>query len=345
MGSARTALRPCWRRISRPRLSVRTPPSSSGDGSGRSNPSQTEAAPPILAYRVATCGVAHRPALEALRTAVPEFVETSFFLGQIAVPTIADGGAGDPHALVAEALQRLPSPRRPRSSALSLQHAVADWDRAIELYDRTLALKPLHEDAWAGRTISLTELARHGEAIDAATRMIVLKLDNVDQALYWRAWNHHAQGELAAARADIEEAKSAPEVGRDPHACGDHRTRSGGPRIRRPRSQRGAANGAGQQLPRGLVFRVGVGQAAAMERRRPHVRGRDDLLCPGRDKRARHAIRTLDEQDRHRPAVQAEPHHQVAGGDSGAAPPASGGGVQCREQLTRNPAISRKRGR
>ena len=75
------------------------------------------------------------------------------------------------------------------------------------MYDRTLALKPVHEDAWAGRTISLTELGRHDEAIDAATRMIVLGLDNVDQALYWRAWNHHAQGDLAGARADIDDAK------------------------------------------------------------------------------------------------------------------------------------------
>jgi tetratricopeptide (TPR) repeat protein len=83
---------------------------------------------------------------------------------------------------------------------------VSDWERAIDLYDRTLALKPLHEDAWAGRTISLTELARHGEAIDAATRMIGLKLDNVDRAFYWRAWNHHARGDLAEARVDINEA-------------------------------------------------------------------------------------------------------------------------------------------
>ena len=167
---------------------------------------QADAASPILRYRLATCGVAHRPTLEALRTAVPEFVETSFFLGQIAVSTIAEGGAGDPHALVAEALQRLPRSPAVTFLGASLQHAVADWDRAIELYDRTLALKPVHEDAWAGRTISLTELSRHQEAIDAATRMIDLKLDNVDRAFYWRAWNHHARGALADARADIEDA-------------------------------------------------------------------------------------------------------------------------------------------
>jgi len=36
--------------------------------------------------------------------------------------------------------------------------------------------------------------------------MIDLALDNVDRALYWRAWNHHARGALADARGDIEDA-------------------------------------------------------------------------------------------------------------------------------------------
>ena len=170
-------------------------------------PQDDDARPPILRYRVATCGAAHRLTLEALRGDVPEFVETSLFLGQIAVATIAEGGAGDPHSLIAETLQRWPGSPAATYLGASLQHAVADWVRAIELYDRTLALKPLHEEAWAGRTIGLTELARHDEAIDAATRMIDLKLDNTVEAMYWRAWNHHARGDLVQGRSDIEGAR------------------------------------------------------------------------------------------------------------------------------------------
>ena len=171
------------------------------------SPPQDETRPPILQYRMATCGAAHRPTLIAVRAEVPEFVETSLFLGQIAVATISEGGAGDPHALVTETLQRLPESPAATYLGASLQQAVTDWNRAIELYDRTLALKPLHEEAWAGRTISLTELGRHEEAIDAATRMIGLKLDNTDQALYWRAWNRHALGDLTDARIDIDDAR------------------------------------------------------------------------------------------------------------------------------------------
>jgi tetratricopeptide (TPR) repeat protein len=182
-------------------------PSADGDRSTAApaaDPSVTQ----IVRYRTATCGAAHRPTLEAIRTAQPEFFETSLFLGQIALSTIAEGGSGDPHALITEVLDRLPQSPAATFLAASLQHAVADWERAIALYDRTLALKPTHEDAWVGRTVSLTELNRHEDAIDAASRMIGLQLDNIDQALYWRAWNHHARGDLTPARADIEAARS-----------------------------------------------------------------------------------------------------------------------------------------
>ena len=166
-----------------------------------------DSGPPLLIYRRAICGSPDRKALEGVRAAVPRFVEAAFFLGQVAVSTIAEGGGGDPHALVNETLKWMPESAAATYLASSLQFAIADWERAVTFYDQTLALKPAHEDAWLGRTMSLTELNRPSEAIDAATRMIGLGLDNVDQALYWRAWNRHARGELAAARADIEDAK------------------------------------------------------------------------------------------------------------------------------------------
>jgi tetratricopeptide (TPR) repeat protein len=162
---------------------------------------------PIVRYRRAICGTPDRRALEAIRAAVPAFVETSFFLGQVAVSNIAQGGSGNPHLLVAEALAWMPESPAATYVSAALQHAIADWTRAITFYDQTLALRPVHEDAWLGRTISLTELRRTDEAIDAASRMIRLGLDNVDQALYWRAWNRHAAGDLAGARADIDDAR------------------------------------------------------------------------------------------------------------------------------------------
>jgi tetratricopeptide (TPR) repeat protein len=175
-------------------------------------PAESETAPPLIRYRRAICGVPDRRALERVRAEVPGFTEISFFLGQVAVATIADGGGGNPHTLVAEALDWMPDSPAATYLSAALQHAVADWRRAIVFYDQTLALRPAHEDAWLGRTVSLTELRRVDEAIDAATRMIALDLDNVDQAFYWRAWNRHAAADLAGARADIEEARRRRET-------------------------------------------------------------------------------------------------------------------------------------
>jgi tetratricopeptide (TPR) repeat protein len=161
----------------------------------------------LVRFRRAICGGARREALEAIRAAEPAFVETSLFLGQLAVAAIADGGS-NPHLLVDEALSRFPESPAVTFLAASLQHVVAAWERALVHYDQTLALKPAHEEAWLGRTIALTELRRHEQAVDAATRMISLDLDNLDQAYYWRAYNRHVRAELTAARTDIDAARA-----------------------------------------------------------------------------------------------------------------------------------------
>jgi tetratricopeptide (TPR) repeat protein len=134
-------------------------------------------------------------------------VEAAYFLGRVALGMLPTGGGADPHALVAEALQRFPDSPAVTYLAGTVQQTVGDCQRALVSFDRTLALKPAHEEAWLGRTICLTDLNRPDEAIDSATRMIGLALDNATQALYWRAWNRHARGELPQARADIDAAR------------------------------------------------------------------------------------------------------------------------------------------
>jgi tetratricopeptide (TPR) repeat protein len=171
---------------------------------GVARPAEGDRPPPLIRYRRAICVAPERAALEALRADVPSFAETSLFLGQIAVATIAEGGGADPHLLVGEALERFPESPAVTYLAALLQQAVGDWNRALVHYDQTIGLKPRHEDAWLGRTVSLTELGRPDQAIDAATRMIDLALDNSDVGLYWRAWNRHVRGALADARADID---------------------------------------------------------------------------------------------------------------------------------------------
>jgi hypothetical protein len=65
----------------------------------------------------------------------------------------------------------------------------------------------VHEVGLLGRVMCLTYLTRADEAIAQATKMIELKLDNIGQAYYWRAWNYYSLANLPVARADSDRAK------------------------------------------------------------------------------------------------------------------------------------------
>jgi tetratricopeptide (TPR) repeat protein len=83
-----------------------------------------------------------------------------------------------------------------------------EWAGALEAYDATLALVPTHRDALMGRTVSLSNLARHDEAIATATRILELGNWFIGGAYFWRAWNHYNLGNIPAARADVDLARA-----------------------------------------------------------------------------------------------------------------------------------------
>jgi tetratricopeptide (TPR) repeat protein len=164
-------------------------------------------AAPLLRYRAATCTDTRDDALERLRADVPRFVETSYFLGEAALPRLPLGGGSTARTLVDEVAARFADSPAVAYLAGAFQQTVGNCAAALTEYDAVLAVRPQHEDAWLGRLICLTYLNRRSEAIDAATRMIDLQLDNRRDAFYWRATNHRADHALDLARADIEAAR------------------------------------------------------------------------------------------------------------------------------------------
>lgn len=161
--------------------------------------------PPLIVYRQAICSPADRDLLESLLRTSPRFVEAGFFVGQARVARAAEGLAGVPELLagVAETMTR--------SVAVAVLQGVvgqltADCGSAVDHYARAVQLQPLHDGAWLGLTICLSDLGRHAEAIAAATTLIDDGLA-VMEGYYWRAWNHHAEARLASARRDIDEAR------------------------------------------------------------------------------------------------------------------------------------------
>ena len=174
-----------------------------------------ENAPPLIRYRFGACGSRTDAEFTQLISEVPAFAEAQYFLGVNAVAAIPAGGGLDPRPLIAAAVARFPDAVAVTYLAARFRQAIGDCAGAAPLFERVIATRLEHEDAWLGRTMCLTDLGRRREAIEAATHIIDGKYDNAQDALYWRAFNRHQLGELDLARADISTVRAArvtPEI-------------------------------------------------------------------------------------------------------------------------------------
>jgi tetratricopeptide (TPR) repeat protein len=172
-------------------------------------PPLTPESPALLVYRQGLCSTIDGVRMERARAASPRFVETSLFLGRVAVSNARNDGGGKARELLAEAYARFPNSPAVTYLTGNYNQIVGDCRAALRYYGETIALEALHEDALLGRTICLTYLKQTDEAMAAATHLIGLKLDNISDGYYWRAWNQEFMLKaLPGARADIESAKA-----------------------------------------------------------------------------------------------------------------------------------------
>lgn len=162
---------------------------------------------PLIRYRAGLCGPSQAAHLTAVRQADADFADLDLALGRYAldIPRQPDQD---------EALRRFTSARAafPGSPAIiaslgSLRQDREEWTDALEAYDATLALVPTHRDALLGRTVTLSHLARYGDAIAAATQLLDLGSWFTGEAYYWRAWNAYHLARIDQARIDTDRAK------------------------------------------------------------------------------------------------------------------------------------------
>jgi tetratricopeptide (TPR) repeat protein len=188
--------------------SYKTTVPSRGDPPPAPPPQSPPESPPLLKYRAGLCAPINQKALEHLRGETPRFVETSYFLGRLALQHIEDDGGRKARALMREAYAAFPLSPAITYLSGSLSQSAGDCRAAVRFYNETLARKSLHEDAMLGRTACQSFLHEPAAAIASATTLIDRRAYNQGDALYWRAWNHHQGGNLDTARADIDRAKT-----------------------------------------------------------------------------------------------------------------------------------------
>jgi len=162
---------------------------------------------PLLRYRAGVCSGRYEAQLSSVREHDADFVDADYMLGRYALENRENQNQE-------EALRRFRSAAAafPESPAIAtiighLYQAWEDWAAALTAFDAAIALVPNHPDALIGRTMSLSYLDRHTEAIEAATRLIDGRWF-LGQAHYWRAWNHYYLGDHATARVEADRTRT-----------------------------------------------------------------------------------------------------------------------------------------
>ncbi len=153
--------------------------------------------------------------LEALLVSEPEFYEADYHLGQMDLgidrPLDIDRQSADlfeaeKHFLKAQA-------GIPESSQITMYLGgicivTQELDKAVEYFDRTLAIAPTYRDALLGKSIGLGYMGKHEEAIGNLNGLVTMGSYLMGESYYWLAWNYHELGDAENAQRNVEEAKT-----------------------------------------------------------------------------------------------------------------------------------------
>lgn len=163
-------------------------------------------ATPLITYRRANCQRADRVMLAGIIDASPRFLEAGIIVGRVRSTTPTSKEIADARGWLTAGFAKWPQSPTITYALGSLNQSVGDCKTALTYYDKTLAIKPRHEDGHLGRLVCLSYLRQHPAAIDEATQMINDR-NTEGEARYWRAWNLRETGRLADARLDSNRMK------------------------------------------------------------------------------------------------------------------------------------------
>jgi len=165
-------------------------------------------APPLLAYRAANCAKSDTLGLKRVLTAVPQFDEAAYALGNVVVWFSGETGGDDARKYYASAYARFPHAAGVTFMSGWLNLNVGDCREAIRYFDETVAMQPEHERAILQTAICQSTLHEDSAAIATTTRFIALETPDIATGYYWRAISRLRRKELEMARSDIELAKA-----------------------------------------------------------------------------------------------------------------------------------------
>ena len=158
---------------------------------------------PIAVYQASVCAAGGNGALDELLASNPRFLEIEYWLG---MRELSAQHLDEAQAHLARAYAWHPAWPLLTTSLAGLYMTAEEFDAALDLHEQTLALVPGAPDAMVGRVRALSYLARHADAVAAATDLLSSQAFP-GEALYWRAWNELRLERTDEAWADVEMAE------------------------------------------------------------------------------------------------------------------------------------------
>jgi tetratricopeptide (TPR) repeat protein len=168
-------------------------------------PVTTDPPEPLLQFAHAICRATSAEPLIALLAREPRLVEAEYFIG---LRELGARRLDAADARLTRALEKYPEWPALTLTLAGVSMTAEDTERALALYDRTLAMVPAQQEARLGRVTALSYLGRFDEAIATADGLVQEGRWYVGDALYWRAWNKTQLNRLDEAWADVTRART-----------------------------------------------------------------------------------------------------------------------------------------
>ncbi len=158
----------------------------------------------LAAFQTAVSPSLEADRIEALLALDPEFIETHYYLGEVALL----GGAlltAERHYLAVH--DKIPESLSVLISLAKVAFQMEETENCLEYNDKALVLLPTYRDALLGRGLCLGYLGRNDEALGVLSRLLELGTYYIGEAHFWTAWNLNELGRLEEARRAVDSAK------------------------------------------------------------------------------------------------------------------------------------------
>ena len=156
----------------------------------------------LMLYEAATCAVGGDARQKQLADADPRFHELDFWFGS---QQISQQKLDDAEQTLTRAYEWHPEWPAVINSLANLSLTAEDFQGALDLYEKSIALVPGMSDSLLGRVRALSYLGRYQEGIARATEL--LPIGPPGDAYYWRAWNRNQSDAIEDAWTDIQAAE------------------------------------------------------------------------------------------------------------------------------------------